>query len=207
MRKVNRKSFEARRRHIRKAALACFKRSGFHRASMADICAAAGMSPGNLYHYYGSKDAIIEAICEHDRQQVTRRFEAMRERKDFFAAMLEFAGEAMSQRLNLEKRKFTCEIHAEAMRNKRVAEIVKRHNAALLALAADAIKRAQAMKQVDPALDPALAAAVLIGAADGLRLQLAISRDLDVKRSGETFTLLVTRFLRGDLPAVSESAG
>ena len=49
MRKVNPERFEARQQHVRDAALACFGRKGFLQASMADICAEAGMSPGNLY--------------------------------------------------------------------------------------------------------------------------------------------------------------
>ena len=49
------------------AAKACFLRSGFQGASMQQICAEAGMSPGALYRYFPSKEAIIEAICEADR--------------------------------------------------------------------------------------------------------------------------------------------
>jgi AcrR family transcriptional regulator len=196
MRKVNQERFEERQRHIREAALACFRRSGFHRASMADICAEAQMSAGNLYRYYDSKEAIIAAICEHDRQDVTRRFEAMRGRPDLFAAMLELTGEAMDASAQLEKSKFGCEVLAEAMRNERVAEIVRRHHAALLEVCADGIAYAQAMKQIDPDLDPKLAATLLIAAGDGLGLKLALHSDLDAKQCIETFKLLVLRFLR-----------
>ena len=48
-----------RRNEILEAAQRCFVRSGFHHASMQDICAEAGMSPGKLYRYFPSKEAII----------------------------------------------------------------------------------------------------------------------------------------------------
>ena len=60
---------EERQTHILAAARACFARAGFHGASMQQICAEAKMSPGALYRYFPSKDAIIEAIAEEERGQ------------------------------------------------------------------------------------------------------------------------------------------
>jgi AcrR family transcriptional regulator len=62
-----------RRNEILEAAQRCFVRSGFHHASMQDICAEAGMSPGNLYRYFPSKEALIAGIAERDRAEVARR--------------------------------------------------------------------------------------------------------------------------------------
>src|SRR5579864_5773069 len=135
MRTVNPARFEARQQHVREAALACFKRKGFHQASMADICAEAAMSPGNLYRYYDSKEAIIAAICEEDLRQVTGRLEQLGGRGNLFEAMIELAGEALSTS-DPERKKFGCEILAEAGRNESVAEIVRRHNAGIVAMCA-----------------------------------------------------------------------
>src|SRR6187401_2532903 len=62
---------------IMDAAKTCFVRSGFQGASMQQICAEAGMSPGALYRYFPSKEAIIEAICEADRREDAKIFAAM----------------------------------------------------------------------------------------------------------------------------------
>ncbi len=196
MRRINQERHEERRRHIRDAALLCFKRSGFHQTSIAEICAEARMSPGNLYRYYYSKEAIIEAICEDDRQRVTNRIQAMQGRENLMVAMLEIAGESMRAITNVEQSRFASEILAEAMRNPRVGDIVRRHNAALLALCAEAIRQAQEMKQIDATLDPRLAATLLMGVAEGLGTRLALSPDLDARKCVETFQLLIARFLR-----------
>jgi len=53
---------QAKKKQIIDAAMSCFVEKGFHATSTAEICKAAGMSPGNLFHYYPTKSAIIEAI-------------------------------------------------------------------------------------------------------------------------------------------------
>src|ERR1041384_4309671 len=63
-----------RRLEILAAAQRCFVRAGFHGASMQDICAEAGMSPGNLYRYFPSKEALIAGIAERDRAEVGQQF-------------------------------------------------------------------------------------------------------------------------------------
>ena len=58
-----------RRREILDAALFCFRRRGFHQATMQEICAEAGLSPGALYRYFNSKADIIAAIAEDERSE------------------------------------------------------------------------------------------------------------------------------------------
>src|SRR5690625_5601116 len=58
---------EARRAQILDAAAECFRREGFHGASMGRIAAAAGMSRGHVFHYFKRKDDIVEAIVDRER--------------------------------------------------------------------------------------------------------------------------------------------
>jgi TetR/AcrR family transcriptional regulator, repressor for uid operon len=60
---------EAQVQRILDAATKCFVRSGFRGASMHEICGEAGMSPGALYRYFPSKEAVIEAISENHRRE------------------------------------------------------------------------------------------------------------------------------------------
>ena len=60
---------ERRRGQILGAAAQCFMQRGFHQTTMHEICAQAGMSPGGMYQYFDSKDAIITAIVEKEREQ------------------------------------------------------------------------------------------------------------------------------------------
>ena len=55
---------EGRRQEILAAAHRCFLRHGLQGASISMICKEAAMSPGHLYHYFPSKDAIIEQMAD-----------------------------------------------------------------------------------------------------------------------------------------------
>src|SRR3546814_14831985 len=55
---------EKRRDQVLDAAEACFRREGFHAASVNRIAAEAGMSVGHLYRYFDSQDEIILALFE-----------------------------------------------------------------------------------------------------------------------------------------------
>ncbi|HNX20648.1 MAG TPA: helix-turn-helix domain-containing protein, partial [Acidobacteriota bacterium] len=57
---------EARRRQILDAAADCFRRYGFHAATIANISETAGMSAGHIYHFFPNKEAIVRAIIEQN---------------------------------------------------------------------------------------------------------------------------------------------
>lgn len=67
----------ARREAILQAARVCFARDGFHGASMQQICAAAGMSPGGVYRYFDSKERIVSAIAEQERAEASALLDAL----------------------------------------------------------------------------------------------------------------------------------
>ncbi len=64
MPKLKPEEIENRRREIVVAARACFLRNGFHQTTTDEICHEAAISPGGLYHYFGSKEEIISAVIE-----------------------------------------------------------------------------------------------------------------------------------------------
>ena len=52
------------RARIMETADALFRRMGFAKTAVADIAAELGMSPANVYRFFPSKNAIVEAICQ-----------------------------------------------------------------------------------------------------------------------------------------------
>src|SRR6478735_10620166 len=52
------------RERIMEAADAMFRRLGFAKTAVADIAAELKMSPANVYRFFSSKNAIVEAICQ-----------------------------------------------------------------------------------------------------------------------------------------------
>ena len=107
---------EDRRAEILEAARRCVARSGFHQASMQDICAEAGMSPGNLYRYFPSKEAIIAGIAERDRAEVGAQLAAGQFTADFFASFAALARHHFVER-TADEVGLCAEIMSESRRN------------------------------------------------------------------------------------------
>lgn len=54
------------------AAAGCFERMGFAETSLDAVLRAAGVSKGALYHYFGSKNDLLEAVFQGVSQQVLK---------------------------------------------------------------------------------------------------------------------------------------
>jgi len=52
------------RGRIMATAEALFRRLGYAKTAVADIASELGMSPANVYRFFPSKNAIVEAICQ-----------------------------------------------------------------------------------------------------------------------------------------------
>src|SRR6516165_325802 len=55
---------------IVEVADALFRRIGYAKTTVADIAAELGMSPANVYRFFPSKDAIVQAICQRCLSEV-----------------------------------------------------------------------------------------------------------------------------------------
>ncbi|WP_217568538.1 TetR/AcrR family transcriptional regulator [Mesorhizobium sp. GbtcB19] len=60
---------ELRREELLDHAQALFLTHGYDRASLNDVIAAAGISKGAFYHYFPSKEALLEALAERFARQ------------------------------------------------------------------------------------------------------------------------------------------
>ncbi len=81
------------------------------------------MSPGNLYRYFASKDALVAGLCERDRVGLADELTEMRESGgDFIAAFRELGRRHFNDGMR-DKAKLCLEIWAEATRNPEVAEM------------------------------------------------------------------------------------
>lgn len=62
----NRETAEETRERIARVAEELFRRMGFAKTAVADIASELGMSPANVYRFFPSKTAIVEAICSRN---------------------------------------------------------------------------------------------------------------------------------------------
>ncbi len=187
--------FEARRDEILQAAAGCFVRRGFHQTGMQEICAAAGMSPGALYRYFDSKDAIIEAIAEAEREENAALLAALAESRDPVAGLQAVVEAVLLAYADPDAGRLAVEVLAEAARNPRVAEGFARNLAEMKAGVVAALEAGQTEAVIDPGLATGPAAEVLIALMDGLCARSILDPAHDPQTLLPTLRTLVRRFL------------
>jgi TetR/AcrR family transcriptional repressor of uid operon len=178
MRRANVQAQSDRRAEILAAAQRCFVRKGFHGASMQDICAEAGMSPGNLYRYFRSKEALMAGIAERDRAEVGQQFASADLSHGLFAVLEGMAHHHFAVRPT-EQVLLCTEVMAEARRNPEIARISASFDADvkkwILELLRAAVERGDVPKDVD--LEAAVTMLMII--ADGVWWRRALDPDFD----------------------------
>lgn len=129
MRKIDPVRQQERRNQVLAAAADCFAEHGFHTTSTAQICARAGMSPGNLFHYYASKADIIEALISSDTESSQLRMQAACRAPDARQALVEWIAQQLALHQDPAYVRLGMEVLAEAVRNVRVHALVMENEA------------------------------------------------------------------------------
>lgn len=185
MPKVTEAHSAARRQQIIDAAYRCFARKGFHQTTMREIYEEAELSPGAVYHYFDSKDAIIQASFEFDYQRSQEIFAAALANDDPLNALhelIDFFFEGLKQAAALGAGRVNVQGWGEALINPPVLESLLNVLDGYLNILSQIIRRAQELGQVDSALDSRAAGRILLSLYYGLELQKSLDPEADVDR-------------------------
>jgi AcrR family transcriptional regulator len=169
-----------RREHILDAAERCFAHAGFHRTTMQDICKEAGVSPGALYLYFDSKEALIEGIAERNRAEFQLRFAGLATAPDLIKALEQMAGQYFVDE-PAHKRLMCVEIGLEATRNARVGEIYRTVDTEVHSSFEALFQRLADEGRIAPKLDIPTLANVFATIGDGLFWRRATDPRFDSK--------------------------
>ena len=196
MRTIDPGKHAARRDAILAAARHCFARKGFHQTSTAAICAQAGMSPGNLFHYFPTKQAIIAAIVDQEGSETAAYLAELQGSADSYGALLAFMDVVLALAADGDVAGLALDIAAEALRDADIAARVARNDAALRAGVQALLVSAAAQGQVDAALDPAQTAGWIAALIDGIFNRVAVDPHYAPLAQRASLQLLLARFLR-----------
>ncbi|EIV3863196.1 TetR/AcrR family transcriptional regulator [Erwinia sp. S63] len=120
-----------RKEQVLEAAVECFKLQGFHKTSMSQISAAAGMSSGHIYHYFGSKEGIVEAIVARDRSQIETYISNVKssmKTKNAVEALVDATLADEQRFLDRGTAALKMEISAEVSRNASIAHLIQEYD-------------------------------------------------------------------------------
>lgn len=197
---------EAKRRHIMDAAIRCFGKNGFHGTSTNQICAEAGMSPGNLFHYFPSKQALIAAIIESEHVAYAARFAELRAEPDAFVALEKIARAVLEQCSNPLHARLWLEIAAESAANEEIGQTMAAHIATYQKDLAALVRRGQAAGQIAADLKPKDVAMWLLAMSDGFAVQMLGRSSDSLAKHTEVLVPLVRRLLMPQAQSRSAAA-
>lgn len=152
------------------AAKACFVRSGFQGASMQEVCAEVGMSPGALYRYFPSKEALIEAICEADRQQDIESFIAFLENPSIVDGLVEAAVAHITHVHERGNAALFAEIRAESTRNETILITCVKCQQQVYEIIRERVRLATEHGEINPPVDLDTLMATLMAIGEGIAL-------------------------------------
>jgi AcrR family transcriptional regulator len=159
------------RRRVLDAAAQCFTRNGFHATSMHEICAVAEMSPGALYRYFPSKEAIIIAIVEEERSARVALFEELDQAPSFVGGLLEMGRKLFSGELPFVCADLGPEVAAEAARNDKLRAMFEEVEAEMNAAMRSALVKGQERGEIARDLDLDSVLLLIQSLGDGMQIR------------------------------------
>lgn len=205
MRQANAQRQSDRRTEILDAAERCFARAGFHRASMQDICSEAAMSPGNLYRYFPSKEAIIAGICERNRAEAVASFAMVDSAPDFFEGLAALARHHLVDRSDAEVG-LCAEIMAESRRSPDIAKLYQGIENDIKDRIAGMLRAAAMRGEIRNDIDVDAVASVLMVLGDGMSWRRSVDPEFDAE-SALPIILKMVHCLIAKPKASAERAG
>jgi TetR/AcrR family fatty acid metabolism transcriptional regulator len=187
-----------RRRQILEAAVKVFARSGFHTSRVGDIAEEAGVAYGLVYHYFKSKEELLETIFRDTWTQMLAR---VREVEASGVPASEQVRQVTALLLRTWRRDpdLVRVLVREVTRSPHVQQEVEEITHAMKALEG-IIRRGQESGEFRSDLDPRLGAVVFYGALDeiltGWVLGQLPDKDEDIARSERNVVQLLVDGLR-----------
>ncbi len=194
---------EAQTERIMDAARKCFVQSGFRGASMHDICREAGMSPGALYRYFPSKESIIEAIAEQDRQTDVANMMKIGNGPTLIDG---FMTAIMAHFQDLHDRGMAplfTEIRAESMRNEAVAACCAKTEGQFIAIFHAFLEQAKAQRLIDPVSDIGSIVPIMMALGEGMIMSDILAKGVKPENIATILRAMTVAILRPQLPEES----
>ena len=147
---------------------------------MKQICAEAGMSPGNLYRYFPSKEAIIAGITERDRAEVGMQLADAQFTTDFFATFEALARHHFVGRTE-DDVALCAEMMSESRRNPAISKIMNEFDTEVRERLITMLRGAQERGDISREADIGAAVEMLLVIADGVWLRRAVDPTFDAE--------------------------
>jgi TetR/AcrR family transcriptional regulator, fatty acid metabolism regulator protein len=187
----------SRRQELLAAAVRVFARKGYHTCRVSDIADEAGVSHGLVYHYFASKDEVLETIFRDNWSPIAAAIEGIAAADDDPGDQIRKVAAVVLHSWRRDQdtvRVLVREISRSPVLQQQIGEFQRAFDA-LEAI----IARGQQSGAFDAALDPRFATYALWGTLDEILTGWVLGRlpggDDDVDRAETTVTAMLRRAL------------
>ena len=196
MRTVDPEKHQARRTHIIGSAVVLFANKGFAETTTADICQAAGISTGSLFHYFPSKQAVFYGIWELDRTEWDEAFAAAEADPDPWGALMAIVDKLAADAAEPIMAGLLVEVIAQAHRDPEFAAGLAENDRGQISDIARLIRRLREAGLADPGLPDKEAARWVLTMTDSFLGRGYPEPDRDIGAAVATAKEMIARVLR-----------
>ena len=192
--KVSEEHMEERRQQILDAAVRSFSRGGLHQTTIEDIRLEAELSRGAVYHYFKTKEDIIDAIRERSAGQAESIYRGSSDGDDGAANLMSLVDTTLSVMTSpesVEANRLALFLWAESLVNQRIMDGQLPSFKPYLEQLARSFAEAQDEGRADPQVDSQAIARVIAGTMLGLQIQLTWEPDMDMDAAGRALELML----------------
>ncbi len=196
---------QERRKQILRAAVEVFAEKGFHRTRVSDVARQAGVAYGLIYHYFESKDALLNSIFEENWAVFLKVLDDLKQQPELSAVDRLFqVAELLIDALQVVPTTIQVIIQ-EVSRSGRFVQPGKLQafESALTAIE-DIICQGQAAREIDPSTDRRVMAHMFMGALETVCTGVVIGQiACDSPEDSEVIKETIRRVLTGGMRTTS----
>jgi len=198
--KVSDEYLEERKQEIISAAEVCFANQGIHGTTLEDIRNEAGVSKGAVYHYFKSKEDIVDSLRDRSREEDDTTIEDIVKGDNAFDDIFNLFAFAATRNLGKHRdvdSRVALFLWAEALINDRIMgsqlRLIEEPSSVCLGL----IAQAQKDGDISPYLDPTGVMDALMSFAFGMTVLGAWKPDWNPESSMQAMKSLISGQFRG----------
>ncbi len=193
--KVSEQHLEDRRQQILDAAVTSFSRKGFHQATIEDIRLEAGLSRGAVYHYFKSKEDIIDGLRQRSANETDSIFADVAEIEDPMHNLIGLVDSTLDRIISpasLDANRLALFLWAESLVNRRIMDGQLSSVGSYRHMVQASVRGAQARGYINSDLEPSAVALVITAALFGIQQQLSWEPGLDINAARRVLNAMLT---------------
>ena len=171
------KALTERKSRIIEAALACFLEHGYHQTGIREIAKKAGISLGNLYNHFPSKEAVLAEIAVLEREELKPFLRLLENHDEPEATLMRFVDNYVVYADDPDNLVLSVEIISEAVHKPEIASLFMANLAELVSALSGLLGKGSEKGCFRKFDDPELTARIILDIIEGHALRKNLGSD------------------------------